>query len=72
MCAPTSVTTLHAVLTSSLVQAYIASQVLSIASVASAILLVFRKQIVGLVRSSINLGFMKTLLSRIVGRVRQL
>ncbi|NPA97258.1 MAG: hypothetical protein GXO32_06620 [Crenarchaeota archaeon] len=70
MCAPTSVTTLHAVLTSSVVQAYLASQVLSVVAVASAVSLAFKKQILGLFRGSLSLGFMKTLFSRVVSRLR--
>jgi len=68
VCAPTSVTTLHAVLTSSLLQAYLASQVLSVLGIAAAVGIAFRKQLLGLVRSGISTRFMKTLFSRIVNR----
>ncbi len=68
MCAPTSVTTVHAVLTSSLLQAYLASQVLSVISIASALGIALRRQLMALAKTSISLGFLKALFHRVVGR----
>lgn len=68
MCAPTSVTTLHSVLTSSLIQAYLASQVLSVLSIVTAVGIAFRRQILGLFRGGLSTKFMRVLFSRILGR----
>ncbi len=50
MCAPVSVTTLHAVLTTNLLQAWYVSQVLGAVGTVAAVLLSFRNSLINIVK----------------------